>query len=330
MKAPAKPLDNPYSSPEFDEINFETDDLLPEEQVVDFLFNSDHMPEEIISCLVVTLNEMVERVNLRFHRSQVDMLQQFKSDQKNRDIFLRIINRAPQKIPLLQSTLALLYAQRAHFGVETNEMSEFQAEINHRNRAILEAFIELYEYAYRITSEENVPYVQKDIDFSINPVELPETDYPVDEKVMEVLLGTRLQGVAAVGVAMQEGHKVVPNLPPKANYVPLGKGGFNGLPRMDDAEDEVDFNNILRIAADTVHHFEQFTFSPTIASLLTKGLIKKFPHTDPLQALGSTMALLLGIPVQIKTSPEGVVVRKIPIESFSRAINQTIPEPTIH
>lgn len=327
-----------YSGPEFQELDIDEESLDPriKEVLLDFLLGGTHMPQEIRDALIVTLGGMQERMNIRFHEEQVRKLELYRSNPAEHNALLKALIRNPHKFTFLRASLAALYAQRSTAQplewAQADNAQGFQQEISRRNRAVLEVFIEIYEYAIQRLSGHEIPYREKPIDLTTSPIEFPIQQYQMSPELQAIMRTVKVHHLATIGKAMQDGHDVAPPklAKPEDSFIAPPKDGLEGLPQMSDIIDEVDFRNTVRITAHGLHTQGHHLITPNLAVPLFPAIQKKFPKNDPMHAIGSAVALVSGIPAEVRPmGHEGILMRALTSQEMRMVMAQKIPEPDV-
>lgn len=331
-----QPENEIYSRPEFDELPIGKESLDPRlrEVLLEFLLGGDQLPAEIQSVLMVTMMGMPERMNIQFHEAQVQSLEEFRSSQAEKVNFLINLSTNPHRLLFARAALACLYEQRQD--VQTPAWAEaqngkaFQDEINRRNRAVIEAFIEIYEYAFQQCMGKLTNYVRKPIDLSSRPVEFPVQEYEMDPEVTAVMRMTQLRNLAVIGAMMADGHKVQPsNLGQGNSFVLAPKDGLEGLPQMPRIQDEIDFRNTIRTAAHGLRTEGHFLITPILSSLLFQSLERKFPKNNPMHGLSTSIGMISNAPAMIIPKEEGILIQAISGKELRKVVSSNVPKPDV-
>lgn len=321
-----------YTGAEFNELNIGREFLNPElsETLPEFFFGTEYLPRAVSWSLLATLQNAVERMNLGFNKKQIQALQAFRTNHEQRNTFLENLHKNPKKIMMVCAALASLYEHRHDIEnppwAQAENAKAFQAEIMRRNRAVIEVFIEIYEYALRQFSGQEVPYQEKPIDLSSRPIEFPAQEYPMDPEFAAIMGMTQVQHLAVIGATMQDDQNIrAPNVGRGNSFIGAPKDGLEGLTLMERPEDEIDFRNTIRITAHGLRNNGEFMIPGNLATLLLPALERKFPKDNPMHGLGTSIGLVSHIPAVIQPMANGIFVRALSPQELKNIITQKIP-----
>lgn len=325
-----------YTGAEFNELNIGRELLNPELSAMlpEFFFGTDYLPREVSWSLLATLQNAVERMNAGFNKKQIQALQAFRTNHEQRDTFLKNLHKNPKKIMMVCAALACLYEHRHDIEnprwAQAENAKAFQEEIMRRNRAVIEVFIEIYEYALRQFSGQVGPYQEKSIDLSSRSIEFPAQKYPMDPELAAIMGMTQIQHLAAIGATMQDDQSVrAPNVGRGNSFIGAPKDSLEGLTLMERPEDEIDFRNTIRITAHGLHNNGEFMIPRNLATLLLPALQKKFPKDNPMHGLGTSVGLISHVPAAIQPMADGIFIRVLSPREMKRVISQKVPRPDV-